>query len=93
MGIPGALVWGIFALPADLVLGLGTVERIKSDAMWPLAILMTLLWPIGIPVGYLLVWRQFPQATFRVRTALLVGVMALWGFALSVYFAATAPKN
>lgn len=91
MGLPGALVWSLFLPLADLLLG-GVIPRIRSDALWPLVILMTLLWPISIPLGYVLVWKWFPHQP-RARVLWWVGLMALWGFALSLYFAITAPKN
>ncbi len=48
MGMPGLLVVGFYEITGILR------GKIKGDSMWPAAIINTLLWPLGIPIGILL---------------------------------------
>lgn len=88
MGIPGALVFGVFSPLADLVYGRGTVQGLKGDTMWPIAILMTWLWPLSIPAGYLLAWGILPRLGWRL--GLMVLVMLLWGLLLTLWMVGSA---
>lgn len=48
MGMPGMLVWGFYVLT-----GMARKDR-PADQVWPTAIILTLVWPIGLPLGILL---------------------------------------
>ena len=62
MGIPDALVFGVLSPLADLVYGRGTVQGLKGDTMWPIAILIpgsgpsasrrAICWPGGFFLGW-----------------------------------------
>jgi hypothetical protein len=90
MGIPGALVFGLFWSVATLFLGNAAID---SDAMWPIAIFMTLLWPISFPLGYLAAWGFFAGRKRRFKWLVLVGITLLWGLVLTFYCVYTAPKE
>lgn len=93
MGLPGAIVFAAFSLVAELVYGRGIINRISDDAIWPIAIFMTWLWPISLPVGWLVGWGvmgRFPQTT---KTLAMLAVMVLWGLGLTLYFVWVAPKK
>ena len=47
MGLPGALLATLYEL-----LGL-TRDLTKGDRLWPAAVMIALLWPLGIPLGLL----------------------------------------
>jgi hypothetical protein len=90
MGIPGALVFGLFWPVATLFLGNAAID---SDAMWPIAIFMTLLWPISFPLGYLASWGFFAARKRLFKWLVLVSITLLWGLALTFYCVYTAPKE
>jgi len=50
MGLPGALLLGLYHL-----LGL-LPARIQGDRIWPAAVIISLVWPLGLPMGQLLAW-------------------------------------
>lgn len=56
--------------------------------MWPIAILMTWLWPLSIPLGYWLAWGILPRLGWRL--GLMVLVMLLWGLLLTLWMVGSA---
>jgi hypothetical protein len=93
MGLPGAIVFAAFALVAELVYGRGIINRLSDDAIWPIAIFMTWLWPISIPVGWLVGWGAFGHFPRAAKILAMGAVMALWGLGLTLYFVSVAPKK
>ncbi len=89
MGIPGALVYGLLYPIVSLFLGNATID---GDAMWPIAIIMTLVWPISFPLGYLAAWGLFPRRKRSFKWLILIAITLLWGFVLTYYCVYTAPK-
>lgn len=49
MGLPGMLAIGFYELT-----GIIKKEEVEGHKMWPAAIIVSLLWPLGIPIGLLL---------------------------------------
>jgi hypothetical protein len=83
MGLPGALIVELSRPIVSLMLGGDAYARLPADAGWPIAILVTLLWPISIIFGYLLAYR-FLRVPSRVgRYVVLAAVLYAWGAALS----------
>ena len=83
LGLPGAL---IYEVAAHLLLGRGA-DDLKPDAAWPLAIVMSLFWPLGVPVGWLLARlaaRCQAGAPFAARAAVLIGVASAWVLVLAL---------
>jgi hypothetical protein len=90
MGIPGALVYSLLYPIVSLFLGNTTID---GDAMWPIAIIMTLIWPISFPVGYLAAWGIFAHRKRRFKWFMLIAITLLWGLALTFYCVFTASKK
>jgi len=67
MGLPGALATTVAKPTTNLIYGTLAWEAWSSklgDRAWPLAILVTLIWPIVIPAAWLVRARIWPDATF-----------------------------
>jgi hypothetical protein len=93
LGIPGALLFELSSPLLRLIFGADAINRLPPDSMWPIAIYMTLFWPISIVIGYALVawlFRELPRLG-------QIGVIALtvfgWSAALSVSFYMMARKG
>lgn len=93
MGLPGALAYVIGSPVAALVYGANIHQSIKSDAFWPMALYMTLLWPISFVVGYLLGWGVFGGRTLFIKWSVLVVTVLLWAIILTLIFVRIAPKQ
>jgi hypothetical protein len=93
LGLPGALAFALGSPFAELIYGSGVTGRIHPDAMWPIAIYMTLLWPISIPAGYALSWGLFKSRKRLAKWLILIGFTLLWATALTLLFVRLAPKE
>ena len=88
LGLPGAFI-SMISLP---VFGLSE-GNLHSDAAWPIAIYISLLWPAGLILGY---WVGFGllQKQSKVRQkAAMAGVAMAWCLLLSLLFYAVAEKR
>ena len=86
LGIPGAL-WLMIANP---LAGLFTAQRAPADSAWPMAIAHSLIWPVFLPLAYLLATRL--AAPGRPRAYLTMGLTALAALAMAVVFEAWAGR-
>lgn len=76
IGLPGALVLELIAL-AYAQLGMSPLD-LHGDAVWPTAIMISLLWPVPITPLAVIHFRQFPQASLLNRWLFsLVGSLLL----------------
>lgn len=82
MGLPGALIWTLFSPVVDL-LPTDLVKPVEGDSVWGVAIMITVLWPISIPLGYYLSSRWYGPRTLARRLTWLA-IMVAWGGALSL---------
>ncbi len=89
LGIPGALVFTLLLPVVSLFL---SNTSIHADAAWPIAIWITLLWPISFPVAYLISWGLFANRKRRFKWLMLLGITLIWALALTFYCAWAAPK-
>ena len=89
LGLPGA---AIFELSFPIIrLVFREEPRVAPDSAWPVAIYMTLLWPAAIlPAAWLA--SLLPSARSGARVALVIGLLAAWGLALSLVFYAMARR-
>jgi hypothetical protein len=71
LGLPGALWMGIASLPLPLV----TSSVMHGDKVWPMAIMLTLIWPWLMP-GFYLAIRPFTTPG-RKHTLWVAGLTAL----------------
>lgn len=65
IGIPGALVLELIGW-AYLYLGMSPLEM-TGDSVWPTAIIISILWPFGIPLISYLYYKLRPQHTLTNR--------------------------
>lgn len=81
MGLPGALVFILCEPLVYLIYGPGefdAFQRALGPSMWALAILLSLLWPISIPVSYWISQKAFgPGRFFSLRCFVPFSLMVL----------------
>src|SRR5262245_50238778 len=53
LGLPGAIIFAACGPLLRVIFGSDALERLPPDSMWPIAILIALLWPISMIIGYL----------------------------------------
>jgi hypothetical protein len=88
LGLPGAVIFeGSYPI---IRLVFREEPRIAPDSAWPIAIYITVLWPAAfLPLAWL-ASRLFPGERGGARVAFVVGLLAVWGVALSLVFYAMA---
>jgi hypothetical protein len=84
-GLPGLLIFNlsvntvIAALP-----GSHTWCRVHTDALVPLTLCITFLWPPSLPVGYAIAFKRCQTYPKSAQVLIWLAVTALWGALLSV---------
>jgi len=83
MGIPGALVYGIASPVVQLVLG----SRYESlhEGVWPVVILITLVWPASLVVAYAVANGPLRHRGRGARWAVLILLPYAFGVALTLW--------
>lgn len=81
LGLPGAILFQAF-----LLIMAKTSQAIKPDAAWPMALLISLLWPWGVPAGYFVASRFLSDRTRKTRHRFTFLFEALWLFTLCFCF-------
>jgi len=92
LGLPGGVIFYIVLGPYFVLKGMlgANPVAVPNDAMWPVAIYISLLWPWAIPLGYTLARWRFAQRPLLVRLTVVAGVEYVWlfGICYSTYRAA-----
>jgi hypothetical protein len=84
-GLPGLLIFDLFAHTLISILpGSHTWCRFYPDAVLPLTLCLTFLWPISLPVGYAVAFKRFKAYPKLGRALIWLAIMVLWGALLSV---------
>lgn len=84
LGLPGAAIFVASTPLLQLLFGANALDRLPADSYWPIGIMITLLWPPSIVVGYLLAYRALAAAARGWQHAGFVATLAAWGLALSI---------
>lgn len=78
VGLPGAVVM-LVSIPGlllfDLVTGVDSFKMISGSKMWPFAIYLTLIWPIGLIPAYLI--SQHGLSNLIPLPALLIFILSI----------------
>lgn len=83
LGIPGAVLFeGVMGV-LELVSGNALRARVPPDSMWPIAIYLSLLWPLSLPLAAHL---AAPQRTRRKQVLVYSVTVAFVCTALTVLF-------
>ena len=85
VGLPGAILFGLMQPVLWLGFGPDAWDRLPGDSLWPIALVISLLWPVSFVPGYLIAYgptRPWRQAT---RIIIFLAVLAAWGLVLSVW--------
>jgi hypothetical protein len=88
LGLPGALIMTV-SLP---VFGLAEAD-LHADAAWPMACFISLLWPIGLILGYWVGFGLLKKQSQGRKKAAMAGVALAWCLLLSLPFYAGAEKR
>lgn len=83
LGIPGAV---IFELTLRLVYRVDPLEVIPSDSAWPIALYITLLWPISIVLAHLIAYRVFRRLHAVVKLGIALVIVIASCLMLSALF-------
>jgi len=89
MGIPGALVFTLCEPLVYLAYGPGEFDAFQNalgPSMWGLAIMVSLVWPISIPIAYWFSQKAFgPGRFFSLRCLVPFSVLMLIGATLIAF--------
>ena len=88
LGLPGAFIVTV-SLP---VFGLSEAD-LHPDASWPIAIMLSLLWPVGLILGYGLGFCLLKEQSEGRKMAALAGVLVAWCLLLALLFYVGAEKR
>jgi len=88
LGLPGAFIMMV-SLP---VFGLSEAN-LHADAAWPIAIYISLLWPVGLILGYWVGFGLLKTQSDGGKKAAMAGVAIIWCLPLSLLFYAGAEKR
>ncbi len=83
LGLPGAIIFAINSPLIQIIFGPTALEQLPPDSMWPIAIVITLLWPIGLIIGYLVAYHGLSPASRSGRIGLWAGVILGWNAILT----------
>lgn len=84
VGLPGAVVFAL-SWPFQLMLfGRDFWSRLHSDKAWPLALQVTLLWPLALWPAHWAVYTHLAHLTRWGKIGAYVGLLYLWGVIVSL---------
>jgi hypothetical protein len=84
-GLPGLLIFDLFVnILISILPGSHTWCRFSSDALLPLTLCITFLWPISLPVGYAIAFNRFRAYPKSAQVLIWLAITVLWGALLSV---------
>jgi hypothetical protein len=86
LGLPGAILFEMSSPFIALLFGAGASDRLPPDSMWPIAIYMTLLWPLSIVIGYMVAFRMLGDQRQWIRIMAFLSVLYVWALLLSIGF-------
>jgi hypothetical protein len=84
LGLPGAIIFEAFGPLLRLIFGSDALERLPPDSGWPIAIVIALLWPLSIVIGYLVGFRLLKNASRAGQIGGFVAVVVSWCGVLTV---------
>jgi len=84
-GLPGLLIFDLFVNTLIAALpGSHTWCRLEVDALVPLTLCVTFLWPISLPVGYAIAFKKCQTYPKSAQVLIWLAIMGLWGALLSI---------
>jgi hypothetical protein len=84
LGLPGAILYQAFSALEQR----GGFQAVKPDAAWPIALMLSILWPWGVPVAYWFTRRV--GAPKRKSVAVLLGEF-VW-LSIICFFLSVVPE-
>jgi len=87
-GLPGGIVFLLSSPVLWLFFGPNILEKLPSHTIWPIAILLTIVTPVGIiPAHFISRWMPvYPKLVFTIS-------LVLWGISWSVVLVGRAMKE
>lgn len=83
LGLPGAAIFTLSRPVLALVYGRAFMDRLPGDAAWPLAIGLTILWPLGFWPLHALALRLLPDLSRWGKVGAYAAALYIWGALLS----------
>lgn len=93
LGLPGAVVYAASKPVIRLVLGSVMSDSELGDRAWPLAIVVSLLWPFGIVAGYLVAFRLGANLPKVGQIVLQLTTIYVWSAVVSLALYAVARND
>lgn len=78
LGLPGAVLFTLNAPVLWLLFGADALDKLPPDSYWPIALVMTLLWPASIVAGYLVAFWLLRGASRVGRWGSFAAVLVVW---------------
>lgn len=93
LGLPAAVVYAASKPVIRLVYGSVMSDTELGDRAWPLAIFVSLLWPLGIVAGYLIAFRLGASLPKIGQVLIQLTTIYFWSAAVSLAIYALARSN
>jgi hypothetical protein len=84
LGIPGAVMAWITTPVLELLMGLPQGELTAGSRGWPLVLMLSILFPPGIPISYLLSRKLWPDLRLWRRTLVVLAGTWIWSLLMVV---------
>ena len=82
IGLPGALIFEANETILNLIFGENTILSLSGDSAWPVAIVITALWPWGFLIA-LMFTRKLKTQSLSFKRFLYFLVVFVWGLLLT----------
>jgi len=84
-GLPGLLIFNLFVNTLIAALpGAHTWCRFYAASLVPLTLCITFLWPLSLPVGYVIAFKKCQTYPKLAQVLIWLAITVLWGALLSV---------
>lgn len=82
-GLPGAAILGAALLVFNPFISAAAWSHMTADVYWLMAIMLSVLWPLGILPGYWIAFKRAARRAFRFKMIMLIAVVAVWNLLVS----------
>ncbi len=83
LGLPGAILFELSAPLLQLLFGRDALKALPPDSLWPIAIIITVFWPLSIIGGYVVAFRLLHATGRGWQILSFAAILVLWDAVLS----------
>ena len=92
VGLPGAAVVALSTPFLMLVYGADFWSKLQGDKAWPMALLVTLVWPLALWPAHAAVYGNLAHLSRWAKIGAYAGLLYLWGAIVSLICYKVAAK-